>query len=151
MSDDDFNKNEDLRYPVFDSAIATAALNKKDNATAITNFKAELAAVPVEQTTDAWYGPAGYVHPGQAYYQSTPPDCMNCAWYAARAAAFAPEPYKSQMLPLAKYCYRKYHGGDDGYDAVGPRQTNLNLPSGLHDQAGAFARRHRGAGDCEHA
>jgi hypothetical protein len=68
----------------------------------------------------------------QAYYQSTPPDYVNCTWYASRAAAFAPEPYKSQMLPLAKYCYKKYHGADDGYDAVTTAvQTNLNPPADL--------------------
>jgi hypothetical protein len=66
---------------------------------------------------------------GSAYYQSTPPDLLNCAWYAARAAAFAPEPYKSQMLPLAKYCYKKYHGADDGFDALlAAAQQNLDRP-----------------------
>ena len=57
---------------------------------------------------------------------------MNCTWYTSRAAAFAPEPYKSQMLPTAKYCYKKYHGADDGYDAVTAAvQTNLNPPAGF--------------------
>ncbi len=62
--------------------------------------------------------------------RSTPPDYVNCTWYASRAAAFAPEPYKSQMLPLAKFCYKKYHGADDGYDAVTAAvQTNLDPPA----------------------
>jgi hypothetical protein len=34
------------------------------------------------------------------------------------------------MLPLAKYCYKKYHGGDDGYEAVTAAvQTNLDPPA----------------------
>jgi hypothetical protein len=34
------------------------------------------------------------------------------------------------MLPLAKFCYKKYHGADDGYDAVTAAvQTNLNPPA----------------------
>ena len=77
-----------------------------------------LASVPVADTTKP--GPLlqdTYIL-GSAYYQSTPPDLINCAWYAARAAAFAPEPYKSQMMPLAKYCFKKYHGADDGFDAL---------------------------------
>jgi hypothetical protein len=132
MSDGDFTKLKTATYPVFDSAIATAALNKKDDATAITDFKAELAAVPVESTKTPGPLLQDTYTLGQAYYQSTPPDYVNCTWYASRAAAFAPEPYKSQMLPLAKYCYKKYHGGDDGYDAVTTAvQTNLNPPAGF--------------------
>jgi len=132
MSDDDFTKLKTATYPVFDSAIATAALNKKDDATAITDFKAELASVPVENTKTPGPLLQDTYTLGQAYYQSTPPDYVNCTWYASRAAAFAPEPYKSQMLPLAKYCYKKYHGGDDGFDAVMTAvQTNLNPPPGF--------------------
>jgi len=34
------------------------------------------------------------------------------------------------MLPLAKFCYKKYHGADDGYDAVlAAAQTNLDPPA----------------------
>jgi hypothetical protein len=132
MSDDDFAKLKTATYPVFDSAIATAALNKKDDATAITDFKAELAAVPVDSTKTPGPLLQDTYTLAQAYYQSTPPDYVNCTWYASRAAFFAPEPYKSQMLPLAKYCYKKYHGGDDGYDAVTTAvQTNLNPPAGF--------------------
>ena len=130
MSDADFAKVKDAATPVFYRAVATAALNKKDSATAITNFKAELAAVPVAQTQVPGPMLQDTYTLGQAYYTSTPPDYVNCTWYASRAAAFAPEPYKSQMLPLAKFCYKKYHGGDDGYDAVTTAvQTNLNPPT----------------------
>jgi hypothetical protein len=44
------------------------------------------------------------------YYKQTPPDYLNCAFFAARAANFAPEPYKSQMLPTATFCFKKYVG-----------------------------------------
>jgi len=132
MSDADFSKLKDATYPVFYSTIATDALNKKDAATAITNFKTELASVPPDSTKTPGPLLQDTYTLGQAYYQSTPPDYVNCTWYASRAAAFAPEPYKSQMLPLAKYCYKKYHGGDDGYDAVTTAvQTNLNPPAGF--------------------
>ena len=132
MSDGDFAKLKTAAYPVFYSAIATDALNKKDSATAITNFKLELAAVPPDSTKTPGPLLQDTYTLGQAYYQSTPPDYVNCTWYASRAAAFAPEPYKSQMLPLAKYCYKKYHGGDDGYDAVTTAvQANLNPPAGF--------------------
>jgi hypothetical protein len=130
MSAADFAKVKDAATPVFYSAIGAAALNKKDTATAITNYKAELASVPVAQTQTPGVLLQDTFILGQAYYQSTPPDYVNCTWYASRAAAFAPEPYKSQMLPLAKFCYKKYHGADDGYDAVTAAvQTNLNPPA----------------------
>jgi hypothetical protein len=132
MSDADFTKLKSAAYPVFYSTIATNALNKKDAATAITNFKLELSSVPVDSTKTPGPLLQDTYTLGQAYYQSTPPDYVNCTWYTSRAAAFAPEPYKSQMLPLAKYCYKKYHGGDDGYDAVTTAvQTNLDPPAGF--------------------
>ncbi len=130
MSDADFAKAKSGAAQYFYSAIATAALNKKDMATAIDNFKKELASVPEDQTkvpgpllTDTYFL-------GTAYFQSTPPDLLNCTWYAARAAALAPEPFKTQMMPVAKYCYKKYHGGDDGFDTVlTAAQANLNPPA----------------------
>lgn len=132
MTEDDFNKVKGAATPVFHSAIAIAALNKKDTATAIANFKQELESVPVAQTQTPGPILQDTYTLGLAYYQSTPPDYVNCTWYTSRAAAFAPEPYKSQMLPTAKYCYKKYHGADDGYDAVTAAvQTNLNPPAGF--------------------
>jgi hypothetical protein len=132
MSDADFTKLQEQLKPGFYRAIATAALNKKDAATAVTNFKLAIASVPVADTSKPGLTLQDTYELGQAYYQMTPPDYVNCTWYASRAANFAPEPYKSQMLPLAKYCYKKYHGGDDGYDAVTTAvQANLNPPSGF--------------------
>ena len=130
MSDADFAKVKDAATPVFYRALGTAALNKKDTATAITNFKQELSSVPVAQTQVPGPMLQDTYTLAEAYYQSTPPDYINCTWYASRAANFAPEPYKSQMLPLAKFCYKKYHGADDGYDAVTAAvATNLNPPA----------------------
>ncbi|HTD97005.1 MAG TPA: hypothetical protein VK627_08745 [Edaphobacter sp.] len=132
MSDDDFTKVKASAYPVFYSAIATAALNKKDTATAITNYKQELASVPVADTTKPGPLLQDTYFLGLAYLQSTPPDLVNCTWYISRFVAFAPEPYKSQMLPTAKYCYKKYHGADDGYEAVTAAvQTSLDPPAGF--------------------
>ena len=48
MSADDFEKLKNGAYPVFYSAIAIAALNKKDAAAAVENYKKELAIVPPE-------------------------------------------------------------------------------------------------------
>jgi predicted house-cleaning NTP pyrophosphatase (Maf/HAM1 superfamily) len=132
MSDADFKTVMASATPIFYSAIATAALNKKDTATAITNYKAELASVPVDQTTKPGPILQDTYFLGLAYLQSTPPDLVNCSFYVARFVAFAPEPYKSQMLPTAQYCYKKFHGNADGYDQVAAAaQANLNPPSTL--------------------
>lgn len=132
MAQADFEKLKASADPVFYRAIGTAALNRKDTATAIANFKSELASVPVADTEKPGPVLQDTYTLAQAYYQSTPPDYVSCTWYASRAANFAPEPYKSQMLPLAKYCYKKYHGADDGYDAVTAAvATNLNPPAGF--------------------
>jgi hypothetical protein len=132
MSDADFATLQGQAKPVFYRAIATAALNKKDGATAVKDFKLDLSSVPVADTTKPGPLLQDTYELGQSYYQETPPDYVNCTWYASRAAAFAPEPYKSQMLPLAKFCYKKYHGSDEGYDAVTAAvQTNLDPPAGF--------------------
>ncbi len=132
MSDADFNTVKSSATPIFYSAIGTAALNKKDTATAITNFKAELASVPVANTQAPGPILQDTYFLGLAYLQSTPPDLINCAFYVARFVAFAPEPYKSQLAPTAKYCYKKYHGAEDGFEAVSAAAAaNLNPPAGF--------------------
>ena len=128
MTDADFKKVQDTAFPILYSIIAATALNKKDNATAIDAYKKELAYVPLAQTQDPKQGQLPDTYQlAVAYELSTPPDFLDCAFYAARFTAFAPEPYKSQVAATAKYCYKRYHGGDDGYDAVLAAATaNLN-------------------------
>jgi hypothetical protein len=134
MSEGDFNTLKASGVPVFHRAIAAAALAKKDGATAVKELKQSLSSVPVEQTKTPGPLLQDTYTLGQAYYLSTPPDPLNCAWYATRAASFAPEPYKTQMMPLAKYCYKKYHGADDGFDAlVTASQASLDPPANLSD------------------
>jgi hypothetical protein len=129
MSDADWTALQTAAAPTFYSAIGMAALSKKDTATAIDAFKKELAATPVAQTTQPGTALQDTYYLGQAYYQSTPPDYVNCTFYATRAYSYAPAQYQAQM-PLAAYCYKKYHGGTDGYDAVTTAaKANLNPPS----------------------
>jgi hypothetical protein len=69
---------------------------------------------------------------GMAYFQSTPPDLLNCSFYMSRVVAYAPVAVKDQYAKLAKWCYKKYHGADDGYDTIASAATaNLNPPAGL--------------------
>jgi hypothetical protein len=127
LSDDDFNKLKAGTYPLFYSAIGVAALNKKDTATAIDNYKKELAMVPVSATQTPGSVLQDVFFLAVAYLQSTPPDLSNCAYYAARVAAYAPDNLRPNYEPTAKYCYKRYHGGDDGYDTVvAAAKANLN-------------------------
>jgi hypothetical protein len=130
MSDADFNTLKLAAAQVFNRAIAAAALNKKDGATAVAALRKNLASVPEAETVKPGLLLQDTFTLGTAYYQSTPPDYANCAWFAARAAGLAPEPYKTQMMPLAKYCYKKFHGADDGFDALLAAATaHLNQPA----------------------
>ena len=118
MSDADFTAIKAKAIPIFYSAIGTADLNKKDSAGAIAAFTSELQAVPVADTQAPGPILQDTFYLGQAYYASTPPDYVKCTFFATRAASFAPDAFKVQLQPLATYCYKKYHGNADGYDAV---------------------------------
>jgi len=134
MSVADFTalKNQPQAFPAFYSAIGAAAAQKKDNATAIKAFKAELAFVPVAMTTAPGAQLQDTYYLALAYYTEVPPDYLNCAYYAGRAMNYAPEPFKTNFKQLAAYCFRKYHGADDGFDAmVTVASANLNPPAGF--------------------
>ena len=89
MSDADFKTVKDSATPIFYSSIGTAALNKKDTATAVDNFKKELTSVPVDQTTKPGPVLQDTYFLGLAYLQATPPDLLNCTFYVSRFVAFA--------------------------------------------------------------
>ena len=131
MSDADFAKLKTQTDPRFESAIADDDLAKKDNADAITELKKEIDG-DSDNTTKASVTLQDVYVLAQAYYTSTPPDYLNCAWYATRAAAFAPAAVKTTIEPLATYCYKKYHGSADGYAAMQTAvQTSLDPPAGF--------------------
>ncbi len=128
MSDADFDKLKKATMPTFESALADDDMAKKDDAGAITALKAEIDANPDDTLKASPVLQDVYVL-AQAYYTSTPPDYLDCAWYATRAAAFAPAAYKPTIQPLATYCYKKYHGSADGYPVMTTAvQTTLDPP-----------------------
>jgi len=128
----DFKKLQDIAFPIFYNVIGDAAFNKKDYAPAIDAFKKELASLPLAATQQPGSVLLDTYYLGEAYSLSTPPDYLSCSFYASRAVAYAPDAVKPQMSPYAKYCYKKYHDGEDGYDAIVAAATaNLNPPAGL--------------------
>ncbi len=126
-----FDKMKTAVTPLFDGAIAADDLGKKDYAGAIQNFQAELKAMPPQQTT-AGPGIEDTYLLGTAYTQQTPQDLVNAIWYLSRAAAYAPDPFKSQIQTAAQYWYKKYHGGTDGFDQVQAQaKASLMPPAGF--------------------
>ncbi len=131
ITDDVFAKQKAYATPFFYDAIGAAANAKKDSPAAISAFKSELAAYPADQQSTPAVLQVDYSL-ATAYYQSTPPDYVNCTFYATRTAALAPAQFQAQFQPLATYCYKKFHGGTDGYDAVvTSAKANLNPPADL--------------------
>src|SRR6202000_1272567 len=131
--DADWEALKQKGYPIFYSAIAAADMQKADNAGAIAAYKSELSSAPLAATTTPGAVLMDTYYLASAYYTSKPPDYLNCAYYAARAAAYAPDapqPFKAMFTKLGTYCYTKYHGKPDGYDAVtAVAKDNLTPPA----------------------
>ena len=132
MSDADFAAIQKSVNPYFYSAIGIDALTRKDSPTAISAYESELKAVPIEQTQTPGPILQDTFFLAQAYYAATPPDLVKCTFYATRTANFAPDQFKPTFQPLATYCYKKYHGNEEGYDAVKTAAAaNLFVPDSL--------------------
>ncbi len=132
MSDADFTALKGKTTQVFDSAIADDDQAKKDYPSEITVLKAELAAVDPAQTQTVGPVLQDEFSLANAYYQSTPPDYLDCAFYAARTESFAPTAQQANIHQLGNYCYTKYHGTADGYaNLQTTAKANLTPPADL--------------------
>jgi len=118
VSAEDFVKLKTATTPIFESAIATDDVGKKDYKDAITNYLEELKSYPdLGQPAGAPGINETYLL-GQAYVSEDPKDLPNGIFYLERAAQYAPAAAKDQVEKAAEYWYQKYHGGMDGFDAV---------------------------------
>jgi hypothetical protein len=118
VKDEDFKKQKATTDPFFHSVLAYDDIySKKDLAGAVSEFRTELQSMPPDATKVA---PAlnDTLVLGQTYTQQTPPDMINGVWFLARAEDFAPQNFKPVIDKQAKYWYKRYHGKEDGYDAV---------------------------------
>jgi hypothetical protein len=136
MPDANYKAVQGIGTPIFYSAIGNDDMGKKDTAGAIDNIKKELASVPIAQTEV--FGPdqpelLDTYQLAVAYWQSTPPDWLDCAFYAARFQNFASEPYKSQFGDkTGRYCYKQFHGDYGGYETfLAAAKNGLTPPDGL--------------------
>lgn len=110
MSDPDYQNLKKQMDGIFHAAIGVAALQKKDFPTATKSLRVAAEATPTDFSI---------VYPlALAYLQSTPPDVVNGAWFAARAASLAPAQMQPQIEKYGKSQYTKYHGSDQGWTDV---------------------------------
>jgi len=134
MEQAEYDQLKALAVPTFYSTLANDAYGKKDYATAITNFKKELASVPVEQTQTPVPFLVDTLQLAQAYMNSAPPDLVACSFYAARFVAYAPDQFKPAGQQYANYCYKKFHGQDMAeYDSkvVPAAKAGIEPPAGF--------------------
>ena len=137
ITDADFAKQMAYAKPYFYDAIGVAGNTKQADGT----FKDTAGAIAAFKSERSSYGEAAAGTPAvlqvdyslaTAYYQSTPPDYVNCTFYATRTATLAPPQFQAQFQPLATYCYKKYHGDVTGYDAVvAAAKANIDPPAGF--------------------
>ena len=132
MADAEFQTLKKRTMPVFESAIADDDLAKKDNPGAITALTTEITGADPAQLTSVGPVLQDEYTLANAYYTSTPPDYLDCSWYATRAGAYAPAPVNTSIKALAAYCYQKYHGSADGYDKLTAlTQASVTPPADL--------------------
>jgi len=121
VSDADWKKQKDATDPIFYSIESNDLLySKKDLPGAVAAFRAELEYL-AKNNPDATKVPPGLNDTmllGQTYTQLTPPDMVNAVWFLARAENFAPANYKPVIDKQARYWYKRFHGKEDGFDAV---------------------------------
>ncbi|HEX6501662.1 MAG TPA: hypothetical protein VF011_00350 [Terriglobales bacterium] len=125
MSDADYEKLKREMGGIFSGAVGIAALQNKDYPTAQTNLKTAADVSPTDFSI---------VYPlALAYLQSNPPDVVNGAWYAARAANIAPSPQLAQQIEkYGKSQYTKFHGSDQGWtDVMAAAKASPTPPAGF--------------------
>ena len=138
MSDADFQTLKKRTTPVFESAIADDDMSKdsagaeKDNAGAITALNTEITSADPGQLTTVGPVLQDEYTLANAYYTSTPPDYLDCAWYATRAGADAPPAGEPPLHQRGTYCYAKYHGAaDENHNLNQFAHTNIKKPADL--------------------
>jgi hypothetical protein len=132
MKDDDFKKQKATTDAFFYSVISNDELySKKDLKAAIDDFRKELQYLSDNNPEATKVAPAlnDTLLLGQTYTQLTPPDMVNAVWFLARAESFAPANFKPVIDKQARYWYKRYHGKEDGFEAVLAKAATTIFPS----------------------
>jgi tetratricopeptide (TPR) repeat protein len=110
-SDDEYKKLREQMSQIFNGACGFVALNRKDYAAARGFYLQSLAVDPSDVSNNYQLAIAEL---------SMSPMDLNGFWYAAKAFNLAQgnAPAQKAISDYAKAQYRRYHGGDDGWDQI---------------------------------
>ncbi len=127
VTDDQFNQAIKGLRAIFNSAVGYAAFQRKDYASAITQFK-----TATEDNPSDFYA---FYNTGLAYLYSTPRDYDHAVWSMARAVALAKaakDPNGEGFEKYLKQTYVGYHGNDQGLaDIVAQAAGSTTPPEGF--------------------
>jgi hypothetical protein len=117
-TDPEIVKMKDQMSGIFHAAIGISCLQGKDYACAIENLKPAVEAGPDSQKDFSLVYPLALAYWPDPKTPTTPESSRFAIWYAARAAALAPAQAQAQIEKYARSLYRRFHGGDDGWDTL---------------------------------
>src|SRR5579864_7664597 len=136
-SDADFQTQLKPMKENFLAGVGWGALQDKNYAKAEEGLKGAIDANPPDSPKDL-----GLIYPlALSYLSQAPPDYQNGIWWAARAAAVAPDANKPGLEKYARSQFIKYHGSDDGWADIlnaakaGGAQVPIPPPPTPADQA----------------
>lgn len=132
VKQEDWDKQKAATDPVFYSILSNDQLySKKDLKAAVAAFRTELEYLAKNnpEATKVAPGLNDTLLLGQTYTQLTPPDMINAVWFLTRAENFAPANYKPVIDKQARYWYKRYHGKEDGFDAVVTASASSIFPA----------------------
>ena len=112
-TDEQFNQNVKARRAILNGAVGFVALQRKDNAAAITSLKAASEDNPSDMYT--------FYRLGLSYLLSSPPDYDNAFWSLARSVSLgksAKAPDEPAIEKYLKSAYSNYHGNDEGLGEI---------------------------------
>jgi hypothetical protein len=117
-SDDQWNTMKSSFRVIYLGSVGHAALQAKDYATAQQDLKEVVALQPTDVNS---------IYLLALAYLSPKPPVVDGLFWVAKAAGGAP-----QLLPYAKNQYARYHGSEDGFDALlASAKTAATIPEGF--------------------
>jgi tetratricopeptide (TPR) repeat protein len=123
MNDADFEKLRNQMSDIFSGAAGFCALQKKDFATARTNYQKAFQIDPTN-LQDVY-------QLAVADLEMNPMD-LNGFWYCGKAISLAQRMNNAQAATgMNNYCkskYKRFHGGEDGWDQIAAAAATQNAP-----------------------
>jgi tetratricopeptide (TPR) repeat protein len=117
-TDEQWNSKKSSFREIFLGSVGHAALQAKDYATAQQDLKEVVALEPTDVNS---------IYLLALSYLSPKPPVVDGLFWIAKAAGGAP-----QLLPYAKNQYARYHGSEDGFDALmASAKTEATIPAGF--------------------